>query len=57
MYHLEPRGDRVLGLGVDRTDPNGSLNVSLFDVAAADAPRQLARVAFAPPHLTENTRS
>jgi hypothetical protein len=53
MYHLEPRGDRVLALGVDGTDPNGSLNVSLFDVAAADAPRQLARVAFAPPYLTE----
>jgi len=53
MYHLEPRGDRVLALGVDGTDPNGSLNVSLFDVAAPDAPRQLARVAFAPPYLTE----
>jgi len=53
MYHLEPRGDRVLALGVDGTDPNGSLNVSLFDVAAADTPRQLARVAFSPPYLTE----
>src|SRR6185436_4720094 len=39
--------------GVDGTDPNGSLNVSLFDVGAADAPRQLARVSFAPPYLTE----
>jgi hypothetical protein len=53
MYHLEPRGDKVLALGVDGTDPNGSLNVSLFDVANPDMPKALSRVAFAPPHLSE----
>ena len=41
MFYLEPYGDRVIGLGIDRTDTQGSLNVSLFDVSnarrAADA--------------------
>lgn len=46
MFHLEPHGDRVIGLGVDRTDPNGALNVSLFDVADASNPKLLQRVAF-----------
>jgi hypothetical protein len=54
MYHLEPRGDRIIGLGIDRTDANGSLNVSLFDVADADHPRMLARVPFATPNITED---
>jgi hypothetical protein len=46
MFYLAPFGDRVLGLGVDRTDPNGSLNVSLFDVSNMDSPQLLKRVAF-----------
>lgn len=46
VFHLEPRGDRVVGLGLDRNDPLGNLNVSLFDVADMDSPRMLARVAF-----------
>lgn len=54
MYTLEPHGDRVIGLGIDRTDPNGSLNVSLFDVSDADAPTMLARAAFATPGITED---
>ena len=54
MYHLEPHGDRIIGLGIDRTDPGGSLNVSLFDVADADHPTMLARVPFATPNLTED---
>jgi hypothetical protein len=54
MYHLEPRGDRIIGLGVDRSDPNGSLNVSLFDVADPDRLKLLARVGFAQPYLTED---
>jgi hypothetical protein len=53
LYHLEPRGDRLLALGVDGTDPYGSLNVSLYDVANADLPRQLSRAGFAPPFLSE----
>jgi hypothetical protein len=54
MYHLEPHGDRVLGLGIDRADPEGSLNVSLFDVADADHPRLLARVGFGPAGIGED---
>ena len=46
VFHLEPHGDRVLGLGLDRTDPKGHLNVSLFDVADMDKPTMLGRVAF-----------
>ena len=54
MYYLEPHGDRVIGLGIDRTDTNGSLNVSLFDVSDADAPTMLSRAAFATPGITED---
>ncbi len=54
MYHLEPRGDRIIGLGIDRNDAGGSLNVSLFDVADADHPRMLARVPFATPFISED---
>ena len=54
MFYLEPHGNRVIGLGIDRTDTRGSLNVSLFDVSNADAPTMLARVPFATPGLTED---
>jgi uncharacterized protein (TIGR03382 family) len=54
MYYLEPHGDRVIGLGIDRTDSNGSLNVSLFDVSNADAPKMLARAAFATANISED---
>jgi hypothetical protein len=54
MYYLEPHGNRVIGLGIDRTDPKGSLNVSLFDVTDPDAPTMLSRVAFATPGITED---
>jgi hypothetical protein len=54
MFYLEPHGDRVIGLGVDRTDPNGSLNVSLFDVSNADNPTMLARAAFATKNISED---
>src|SRR5204862_2495776 len=54
MFHLEPHGDRVIGLGIDRTDTRGSLNVSLFDVRDPAAPRLLARVPFATPGITED---
>lgn len=46
VFHLEPHGDRLLGLGLDRNDPNGHLNVSLFDVADMDHPKLLSRVSF-----------
>ncbi|HEY6476345.1 MAG TPA: beta-propeller domain-containing protein [Polyangia bacterium] len=54
MYYLEPHGDRVIGLGIDRSDPKGSLNVSLFDVTNPDAPMMLSRAAFATPGITED---
>jgi hypothetical protein len=54
MFHLEPHGDRVIGLGLDRTDKNGSLNVSLFDVGDMDHPKMIKRVAFGPSSLSED---
>jgi hypothetical protein len=46
VFHLEPRGNRVIGLGLDRNAAGGNLNVSLFDVADMDNPTMLQRVAF-----------
>lgn len=46
VVHLEPRGDRLIGLGVDDRDAGGNLNVSLFDVSNMDAPKMLSRVSF-----------
>ena len=46
VVDIEPRGDRLVGLGVDATDPAGALNVSLFDVSDVASPRMLRRVAF-----------
>lgn len=53
-FHLEPKGTKLLGLGLDREDQNGSLNVSVYDVADLDAPKMLQRVAFGPNHLYED---
>jgi hypothetical protein len=46
MFYLQPMGTQVIGLGVDRTDTNGNLNVSLFDVTNLNSPQMLSRVAF-----------
>jgi uncharacterized secreted protein with C-terminal beta-propeller domain len=46
VVHLEPRGNRLLGLGVDTTNYEGRINVSLFDVSNLDAPRMIQRVNF-----------
>ncbi|HWO13547.1 MAG TPA: beta-propeller domain-containing protein, partial [Polyangiaceae bacterium] len=46
VYHMEPRGNRVFALGFDQTNPEGSLNVSLFDVEDLAQPQLLSRVAF-----------
>ena len=43
---MEPRGDRLLALGFDQGNKEGSLNVSLFDVADMTAPKMLSRVHF-----------
>ena len=54
MFYLQPMGAQVIGLGIDRTDPNGSLNVSLFDVSNLDSPMLLSRVAFGSLGVTED---
>jgi hypothetical protein len=46
VYHMEPRGDRLLALGFDNTSTEGSLHVSLFDVSNMATPTLLKRVAF-----------
>jgi hypothetical protein len=54
MFHLEPRGDKLIGLGLDRTDQTGNLNVSLFDVADLSNPTLLQRVSFGPTNIYED---
>lgn len=46
VYHLEPRGDRLLGLGYDQQSEDGAVTVSLFDVSNIDQPALLSRVNF-----------
>jgi hypothetical protein len=46
VYHMEPRGNRMYALGFDNTNPDGALNVSLFDVENLAEPKLLSRVAF-----------
>jgi uncharacterized secreted protein with C-terminal beta-propeller domain len=46
VYHMEPRGDRMLALGFDNQSDTGSLHVSLFDVSNLEAPVLLDRVNF-----------
>lgn len=46
VYHMEPRGDRVIGLGFDQGNSEGSLTVSLFDVSDFSAPTMIDRVNF-----------
>jgi hypothetical protein len=46
VEHMEPRGDRLLALGFQPGNPEGSLAVSLFDVAELDRPALLSRVWF-----------
>ncbi len=45
LYHMEPRGDRLVALGYD-WQADSMLAVSLFDVSDLDHPTQLARVNF-----------
>jgi len=46
IHHMEPRGDRIVALGFDRDNPEGSINVSLFDVSDLAAPALLSRASF-----------
>ncbi len=46
VYYMEPRGDRLIGLGFDQGNAEGSLTVSLFDVSELVEPTMLDRVNF-----------
>src|SRR5690606_34272492 len=46
LYHMEPRGDRLVGLGFDQDNPDGALAVSVFDVSSLDDPVMLDRANF-----------
>lgn len=46
VYHMVPRGDRVIGLGFDQGNAAGSITVSLFDVSDLAQPAMLSRVNF-----------
>ncbi len=46
VYYLEPRGERVIGLGYDQNNSEGAVTVSIFDVTNLATPRMLSRVNF-----------
>ncbi|MEA2753187.1 MAG: hypothetical protein QOI41_7330 [Myxococcales bacterium] len=55
IYFLEPRGDRLIGLGLDRNDLGGNLQVSLFDVSNLVTPKLLDRTSFGPSNRYAST--
>lgn len=46
VYHMETRDNYVLGVGYDQNNPDGSLNVSLFDVSDFENPALIDREHF-----------
>jgi len=46
IFHMEPRGDRLVGFGYDDTRQGANLAVSLFDVTDLTRPTMLKRVVF-----------
>lgn len=46
VYHMEPRGDRVYGLGFDDAAEGRGLTVSIFDVSDMTTPTMTDRVVF-----------
>lgn len=46
LYHMEPRGNRLIGLGFDQGNPEGAITVSIFDVTDLAAPTMIQRVNF-----------
>lgn len=46
LYHMVPRGDRLIALGYDQGSTEGGMTVSLFDVADLSAPTMIDRVNF-----------
>lgn len=56
VFHLEPRGDRLIGLGLDRRSGEGNLNVSLFDVSSMERPTMIDRQSFGPLYAWDDTQ-
>lgn len=50
-YYLEPHGNSVIGLGLDRRDSTGNLNVSVFDVTDLANPKVAQRISFGPTNI------
>lgn len=46
IYHMEPKGERLVALGYDQGNAAGALAVSLFDVSDLAKPTMLDRVNF-----------
>ncbi|HKO48444.1 MAG TPA: beta-propeller domain-containing protein [Polyangiaceae bacterium] len=46
LYHMEPRGNRLIGLGFDQGNPEGAITVSIFDVTNLATPTMIQRVNF-----------
>jgi uncharacterized secreted protein with C-terminal beta-propeller domain len=46
LYHMEPRGNRLIGLGFDQGNPDGAITVSIFDVTDLATPTMIKRVNF-----------
>lgn len=46
IWHIEPRGDRLLTLGFDQASSEGSLHVSLYDVSDMENPTEIRRIPF-----------
>ena len=46
VYHMEPRGNRLIGLGFDQGNPEGAITVSIFDVTNLATPTMIRRVNF-----------
>lgn len=46
VYHMEPRGERVVALGFDQGNAAGALTVSLFDVSDLSSPTMIERINF-----------
>jgi hypothetical protein len=46
LHHMEPRGDRLIALGVDSGNKSGGLTVSIFDISDLAHPTLLSRANF-----------
>src|SRR6187402_1121198 len=46
VYHIELRGNRLIGLGFDQGNPEGAFTVSIFDVTNLATPTKIRRVNF-----------